>query len=209
MPPQHLALRSGKSGLARGRRSNRGDDQPLTVRRQIELRIRSDLEKLQNGLVDDDARTVANGPKAASSCSEYNIVITPAPVRFKDGEHAVGSIRPIASIGNINHYVGVDPHSLALPCQTWFPIEPAATPERRELRDPNSCTPALFRTVRRTTRMTPRAETKEHDGRAGSMTLRPTGTRALAASGLSGARLNRCGLSALTKHGLGLSNDWR
>jgi len=61
--------------LARSRalRPNRRDDQPHAVRRNVQLSFRSDPKQLENRLVDDDARAVADGLETL----DHAHVITP------------------------------------------------------------------------------------------------------------------------------------
>jgi len=54
-------LRSSEFLLARYVRSNRRNDEPLAVGRNVELGVGRDPEKLQDGLVDDDAGAISDG----------------------------------------------------------------------------------------------------------------------------------------------------
>jgi len=51
-------LRPCELALASCVRTQRRDDQPFTVRRNVELGLWRNAEQLKDGLVDDDARTV-------------------------------------------------------------------------------------------------------------------------------------------------------
>jgi hypothetical protein len=57
---QGASLRAGELALAATSVANRSDDQPFTIRRDVQLRIGRNTQQVEDWFVDDDARAISD-----------------------------------------------------------------------------------------------------------------------------------------------------